>query len=378
MRTVTARRPAGGTATPTGPDRVCLTSAYALPHVRRGTETLVHGLATWLQGEGVDAAVVTAGPARRDYGHDGVRYLRVAAPDLSRHHWDLEPDVTLVAAMAARLAVLRPPLVHSFLYPDAAAARLARRPYVVTYGGIALADRFRAHRVRWKLFHLATRGARRVICPSRAAASHLWNEYGYQAEVIPNAVDVARYASRAPTEAGLVFCASTPDDRRKRVEVLVDAFDRVAGQRADVRLVLAGAASPETRRALLDRLRDPHRSRVQFVGDLGADELAGWYARASLVCLPSLNEAFGMVLVEAMAAGTPVVGARHGAIPEVIDDSVGATFEPDDAAACASALLGVMDMAAQPAVGQACLARAANYDWSAVGPRLLAVYREVT
>lgn len=359
----------------TGP--LVLTNPYALPDVRRGSETLIQSLGSWLQPRlPAGVSVLAGGPRRSVYALDGLRYERVAAPELRRLHRDLDAEVTFVPAMARRLRREGPALVHSFLYTDAAAARLAGAPYVVSYGGIALPEPFRARRLKWRAFQFASARARRVFCPSRAAADHMLRAYGYPAEILPNGVDTASYhRPGVESEPGLILCASTPDDRRKRVDILFGAFDRLAPGRVDLRLVVAGGARPETQRALLSLLDDRLRARVTFLGDLEPSELRAWYARASVTCLPSLYEAFGLVLVESLAAGTPVVGADHGAIPEIVTPDVGALFAPDDPDSCAAAIAQVLDRG-DPLLGQDCRKRASKFDWGAVGPMYLAAYEE--
>lgn len=354
-----------------------LTNPFALPDVRRGSETLIQSLGCWLQTRVPAGVSVMAGGASADtYELDGLRYRRVRARDIRRVHRDLDPEVTFVPGMSVWLRRERPTLVHSFLYTDAAAARLAGLPYVVSYGGIAAPETFRAHPFKWKLFHFASRRARRIFCPSAAAAGHMRTEFGYQADVLPNGIEAASYwQPNIERDPGLILCASTPDDRRKRVATLVAAFGQLASVRPDLRLVLAGSASCSTRRELLALLDEPQRNRVEFVGEVEPASLRGWYSTAALTCLPSVNEAFGLVLVESLAAGTPVVGANHGAIPEIVTPEVGALFEPDDPRSCADALQNVLNCSDRT-MSEDCRKRAAKFDWDAVGPLYLTAYEE--
>jgi phosphatidylinositol alpha-mannosyltransferase len=338
---------------------------------------LIQGLGSWLQPRlPAGVSVLAGGERAAAYELDDLSYRRVRAPDLSRAYRDLDPEVTFVPAMAARLRQAGPALAHSFLYTDAAAARLAGVPYVVSYGGIALPGPFRTRRLKWRLFHFASTRARRIFCPSAAAADHMRREFGYAAEVVPNGLDTAPYwQPEIERDPNLIFCASTPDDRRKRVEILVQAFGRLAPARPDLHLALAGSATDSTRQTLLALLDEPVRRRVRFIGNLDPTELRGWYARAALTSLPSLHEAFGLVLVESLAAGTPVVGARHGGIPEIVTPEVGALFEPDDAEACAAAIDDVLNCA-NGSAEEDCRNRATKFDWETIGPQYLNAYEE--
>ena len=357
---------------------VVLTSPYAWPHVRRGSETLIRSLGRWLRTAGVDVEIVAGGREPMRYDLDGVPVVLVRAHDWRRLHRDLDQELTLIPAMTRHLRRTRPALAHAFLYGDAAAARLAGTPYIVSFGGIALQSSFRRRPLKYRVFEYASRGARFVVCPSRAAAQHLDSEYGIAARVIPNGLDVETYRVDRPRRAGLILCTSTPNDQRKRVSVLFDAFAVAERRRPGLELVLAGRVDDAHRRALLDRLPPALQRRVRFVGEVDSDEVRRLYAEASVTCLPSLNEAFGMVLVESLASGTPVVGAAHGAIPEIVDDSVGSLFEPDNPEDCADALLTTLDRGTGDDVITRCRARAQTFDWSIVGPQLLNLYAEAS
>lgn len=352
--------------------RVTITNPFAWPQVRRGSEAVVHGLANWLAAHEVPVSILAGGSQPRRYEVEGVPVRLVRAPDLRRVQHDLDPEMTLIPGMAAALRRSRPDVVHAFMYSDALAARLARVPFIVSFGGIALRSGFKGHRLRMALLRAATAGSPTVVCPSAAVAGHLRAEYGIDAVVIPNGLNTSRFRVQAERDPGLILCAATADDRRKRVEVLVEAFDRLVTKGADVHLALAGDVRPDRADALRALLSDDARGRLELLGQLDEPALARVYARAAVTCLPSLNEAFGMVVVESLAAGTPVVAAHHGALPELVDESVGGTFAADDAEDCARVLGSVLAHADE--LHDACLARAAMYDWDAVAPKFLALY----
>jgi len=359
---------------------VCVTSPFLPAEVGRGAETIVHEYANWLYSTGQDVLLVAGSPEPRTGIHEGAVPARAVKVFEARRRWPLGIDSasSVVPHLAWQLRRIGPRLSHAIHPADAAAARLAGVPYLVTYEGIALPRSFAGRpALRWLLRYAST-GARLIICPSVACASHLEQVYGHRSTVIPNGLDVARFTGlEGVRQPGLILCAATPDDRRKRVEVLVDAFGRLAPGRPEVELALAGYCSEERRTELLARVPEALHSRIIFVGQVDRTELAKWYVRASVTCLPSLNEAFGMVLVESLATGTPVVGSRHGAIPEIIDEEVGALFEADDAAACADALLDALERSGDDAVAEACRRRARSYDWSVIGPQIVELYDKV-
>jgi glycosyltransferase involved in cell wall biosynthesis len=122
--------------------------------------------------------------------------------------------------------------------------------------------------------------------------------------------------------------------KRKNIVRLVDAFERVE---PDWKLVLAGSdgyGAAEIR----DRIaRSPARERIAVLGYVTPRELAEWYARASVFVFPSLDEGFGMPVLEAMAAGVAVVTSDRSALPEVAGDAA-LLVNPEDADALAEAL----------------------------------------
>ena len=86
------------------------------------------------------------------------------------------------------------------------------------------------------------------------------------------------------------------------------------------------------------------------------------YRRAWVSALPSVGDSFGLVLAEALACGTPVVGSRHGALPELVDrPEIGRLFSSDDPHAVAEALLEGLELAEDPATPAACRARAQDF-----------------
>jgi len=247
-------------------------------------------------------------------------------------------------------------------------ARLRRRPFVVSLMGFPDRESVGLYRGRGLLIRRAHRAAAATFALSQAAAEALREATGLSARPLPPGVRTADFAPRVGrAEQPTIFCAASLADPRKRVRMLVDAFGRLRRSRPDARLVLDAAS---TGGAL------PPWAQGEGV-EARTQDLADAYARAWTAVLPSEREAFGLVLVEALAAGTPVVGAAAGAIPEVITDGrVGRLFDPHSLDALVRALDECLAVSRFPATAEACRAHAARWDWSLVGPRYLNAYRE--
>jgi phosphatidyl-myo-inositol alpha-mannosyltransferase len=189
--------------------------------------------------------------------------------------------------------------------------------------------------------------------------------------VIPPGVDLSAFAPAAGerAEEPTIFCAADAGEPRKRVALLVEAFRKVRQARPGARLVLS-----RPRGSMAASLLDEPDVELRDVDDERA--LAAAYREAWVSVLPSYSEAFGLVLVESLASGTPVVGSERDAIPEIIDrPEVGATFSEDGS--LAGALLHALELSQDPATPAACRARAEEYSTERCTERYETLYEEL-
>lgn len=121
---------------------------------------------------------------------------------------------------------------------------------------------------------------------------------------------------------------------RKNITRLVEAFETVD---PEWRLVIAGSAGYGAEAILARIEKSPAHDRIAVLGYVDNRELAAWYSRASIFAFPSLDEGFGIPIIEAMAAGTPVIAANRAALPEVAGDAA-LLVDPTDTAALAQGL----------------------------------------
>jgi glycosyltransferase involved in cell wall biosynthesis len=106
--------------------------------------------------------------------------------------------------------------------------------------------------------------------------------------------------------------------KRKNIARLVQAFEAIP---ASWRLALAGSVGFDGGEILRAIESSPARDRIEVLGYVTAKELARWYARAMILAFPSLDEGFGIPILEAMAAGVPIVTSNRSALAEVAGDA---------------------------------------------------------
>lgn len=218
----------------------------------------------------------------------------------------------------------------------------------------------------------AAEAADLVIAVSEFTARQVTRLLGVPKErivVVPHGV-VPRVLPNVAREK-LVLCVGAIQ-RRKNQAGLVRAFRAMP---ADWRLVLAGSEGFKAGETL-EAARE-FGDRILVTGYLSEAELAGWYARASIFAFPSIDEGFGMPVLEAMAAGVPVVAGNRSALPEVCGDAA-ILVNPLDEAELAGAL---EDLAKSPArlaeLAALGLVRAKDFSWQRAVLETAAAYRRI-
>ena len=216
-----------------------------------------------------------------------------------------------------------------------------------------------------------------VFATSRYASSRIGEDYGVplgRIAIVPEPIDLARWEKELgriapnPAARGSILCVAHLYPR-KDVATLLAAMTRL---RSDAVLKVVGTG-PELAR-LERRARELGLGeRVAFLGHVSFERLAAEYRSADVFCLPSRQEGFGIVFLEAMAAGLPVVAARAAAVPEVVEDGVcGILVPPGDADALSAALDRLLeDTDARRRFGSAGALRVRRFDAPRVAEEFL-------
>ena len=215
-----------------------------------------------------------------------------------------------------------------------------------------------------------------------AAARRLQVEHlGGDAVEIPNGVAVDHYATAEPLPGyprpGTVGFLGRYDEPRKGMPVLLDGLARLAPDRPELRLLIAGRGDADD---LLSELPPVLAGRVELMGQVSEADKARMLRSIDVYCAPNLGgESFGIILLEAMAAGAPIVASDLDPFRRVLDDGrAGTLFRTGDPAALAKALAGLLD---DPARRQRLVGIGAEvvggYDWPVVAKQIVAVYETV-
>ncbi len=310
---------------------------------------------------------------------------------------------------------LRYDLVHSHYWLSARVARVLRRrwrlPVVQMFHTLGLVKREvmlddsldgeGEARIDAELDVVAF--ADRIVAASEIELHQLTSLYGAdprKISVVPLGVDTEVFRPVRQAEARRAIGRDTCGNQLlfvgrieqiKGIDVLLRALSLLFFRRPDLRastclLVVGGAIDPNDdgseseKIAELRQLVRAHRmeQNVEFVGSIDQRELALYYAAADVCAVPSLTESFGLVALEAMACGTPVVATRVGGLQTVVSDASGLLVPPNDYVALAEAAARLLDdQELRTRLSAGARERAQQFTWGRVTDAIDEVYAEV-
>ncbi|MBW3612309.1 MAG: glycosyltransferase family 4 protein, partial [Chloroflexi bacterium] len=220
------------------------------------------------------------------------------------------------------------------------------------------------------------------IAVSGAARHFISRYFPGEYRIIPNGVDLDRFASAEPYEEwrdgtlNILFVGRF--EERKGLIHLLKAYHRLRKRKVDARLLIIGAGPKEREYRRFVGLRGI--GDVEFLGRVSDDEKVRYFASADIYCAPNTGqESFGIVLLEAMAAGVPIVASDIHGFKRVVERNVqGILVEPRNPRALAAALYALgRDPELRDEMGEAGRARAPEYSWERVTERIIDYYYEV-
>ncbi len=219
------------------------------------------------------------------------------------------------------------------------------------------------------------------IAVSELARNTVVQHVGGDAVLIPNGIHIKNFESAVPLDGvrdeRLIAFLGRFEEPRKGFKVLLEAFELIADELPDVRIVVAGPGDSE---AVLETMRPDLRDRIRFLGRVSDQGKAEMLRGSGVYVAPNTGgESFGIVLLEAMAAHTPVISSDLPAFLRVLDfGTAGVTFANEDSADLARALREVLST---PSLREELVERAFErvqlFDWSRVATSIIDVYETV-
>ncbi len=256
------------------------------------------------------------------------------------------------------------------------------RTVLADYGGVGKRGGRVMEKVAWPYARFFFNKCNAVIAPSETTKAVLSRNGISNTTVVPNGVDMKKFNPRVDgrrirrmittnRKDKIVLCVGRMS-KEKRLDVVIRAAKLLKGKNIKFAFVGAGPAMQRYQRMAL---RYGLEETVKFMGFVKAEELPKYYAAADLFCTASTFETLGIVIIEALATGKPVVGADYLAIKELIKNGRnGEKFRPGDYRQCARKIEKVIN---NPAEYRETVSTAARYSTEKTTDMLLNVYKEL-
>jgi len=225
------------------------------------------------------------------------------------------------------------------------------------------------------------------IAVSEAVRDYLAPYFPGDYRIIPNGIDLERFSDPAlrPVERfddgklNILFVGRL--EKRKGFKYLLRAFAQVKKAVPEARLMVVGAYDKDDKEPFVLYARQHRLHDVRFIGYVSEDDLSRYYRTCHVFCAPSTGfESFGIVLLEAMASGKPIVASNIAGYRGVLEDGEeGLLVQPEDERRLADALIRLLeDPALRGRMGRQGQAKATDYSWQKVAKEVLDYYRELS
>jgi len=392
--------------------RVALVSSglVPIPPIKGGAvEEYVYQLAKHLRKLGVDAFAMDAkwgGNSVEVNDVDGVEIVKVPVRPLAQNiKRNIIMELQFGRAVGKYLRNEEIDVVHAnTAWAGFALAINRNQPHRLVYtchNGLWLEDKVHlGERVVRLVEGFTMRTSNAVVALNKTMYRAIVEKAGVNGDkvvIIPNGVDVdyfkpglrnGEFLSKFSLEEGdyILFVGRVSPE--KGVHLLLKAFSNIAQESVHVKLAIVGPltgsfsaseASPYAR-AIVEYAKRRIPGRVIFTGAINRDELRVLYSNAYFLVLPSLAEAFGLVLLEAMASGIPPIGSTAGGIPDVITDGVnGLLFKKGDWKDLAIKMLTLIndETLRNKLAAKARETAVEKYSWQVVASRIKHIYDRI-
>ena len=222
----------------------------------------------------------------------------------------------------------------------------------------------------------------RRIAVSTPAKQHINKNFPSDYDIIPNGIDYSRFRSpQTPLQdfsdgkTNILFVGRL--EKRKGLQYLVSAFSILKWHHRDVRLIVVGPGTLDKESYHL--IAEKNLQDIELVGEVSHQDLPAYYQAADIFCTPATGqESFGIVLLEAMASGKPIVASDIPGYASVItDNKEGFLVMPKNSNALANALSTLIENPElQSTLGSEGLKTAQTYDWQTIAAQINSLYHE--
>jgi len=297
--------------------------------------------------------------------------------------WTLHKILKSISNLIALTKKTKPDLIYAN-GPRAAFYSCVTKPFhrlpVIWHCRIADRD----VKMDWLLYRLSSL----IIANSHATANRFKNFSQNKLKVIYNGIDIQWLQDEAIKKPDLiqpdwkVILVVARISRWKRHDLALSAFEKIAPTDPKFHLVCVGAKDELEPRWYDYLMRKTGQSRfsdrIHWIGQV--EDVRPWYKSAHILLLPSENEPFGRVLVEAMACGVPVIATRSGGVPEIVRDGIdGILVTSGDADALVKAVLRILrDESLRTHISKTTKKRAENFNLSTHVENMMEVFRHIT
>lgn len=341
-----------------------------------GVETVVHELSRRLVSAGHEVTVICERePKTSQYEIiDGVKIQRVKGIRLLKLKYDvgrIAPKM-LLSSVATSADLIN---CHNYGHFPLFVSCFVNKPTIITTHSDPTTKIYGC----WDMFRsIPLRLCDRIVAVTNLEKQNLIRRGAPKdrISVIPNGVTLPPLTVPKMDLDSTIFCLGRLDMWTKGQDILIKAMPNILSEVKNAQLFIAGTGKDlPLLRAMAKRLNVENN--VHFLGQVDSFTKASYLQNSSVFCLPSRVEAFGIVYLEAMAYGLPIVATKIGGVPEVLSD-VGLIVKKDDPTSLSNALIAVLsDKKLAKEMRRKSLARVKHFDWNRLVKKYELLYESV-